>query len=158
MQPLSGARRRAQAQPTRLKADGVNAELNAEAAGPESQRLWSAGTCPRFEQATCRRQTGRGVELGEPLNAALLGRLVGQATKAVTSHRTPNPRARTFVSIDVSRLRDKAPVPRELAHDPRSERGHPARSSLGGNSQATWRTKPLRPGRPRSVWIADPPC
>src|SRR6266545_3774216 len=61
--------------------------------GPMTRRqLWSARTCPRFPQATCRRRTEaeRPTFFLGPLNAALLWRQVAQAAKAVTSHRTPN--------------------------------------------------------------------
>src|SRR5438034_11764192 len=54
---------------------------------PES---WSAETCFRFPQATCRRRTAVGDRYPEPLDAALLCRQVGKAPKAVTSHRSPN--------------------------------------------------------------------
>ncbi len=43
-----------------------------------------------FRKATRRRRGGRRVKFREPLDAALLVRQVGQAAKAVTSHRTPN--------------------------------------------------------------------
>ena len=52
-------------------------------------RLWSAVTCHRFRQATCRRQNGEPLANATSLNAPLLGRQVGKAGKAVTSHRTP---------------------------------------------------------------------
>ena len=56
-----------------------------------NRALWSAVTCHRFRQATCRRVTERRVRLFHgPLDAALPARQVGQAIKAVTSHRTPN--------------------------------------------------------------------
>ena len=61
--------------------------------------IWSAASSRRFGQATCRRLTGKRGEYSKPLDAALPGRQAGQATKAVTSHRTPNlcVRARTFL-------------------------------------------------------------
>jgi predicted GNAT superfamily acetyltransferase len=55
------------------------------------QSLWSAASSRRFWQATCRRRFANGLlDSAEPLHAALHYRPVGNATKAVTSHRTPN--------------------------------------------------------------------
>ena len=54
-------------------------------------RLWSAVTCHRFWQATCRRQRRESHVFAAALNAPLLCRQVGKAGKAVTSHRTPKP-------------------------------------------------------------------
>ena len=55
------------------------------------RRLWSARTCPRFRQATCRRraQTASPSFFQGPLDAARLWRQVAKVVKAVTSHRTP---------------------------------------------------------------------
>src|SRR5213594_5245625 len=61
-----------------------------EPSAAEPQLLWSARTCPRFRQATCRRRMREGVQLSR---AAARGPALAtsrQSGKAVTSHRTPN--------------------------------------------------------------------
>src|SRR5262245_27114712 len=79
-------------------------------AGPWAQpTVWSAVTCHRFGQATCRRRGRKHVVIGASrYEAALLDRQVDQAAKAVTSHRTPN-RARA-----ASQLLRCAPGPSEV--------------------------------------------
>ena len=57
---------------------------------PQRPWIWSAPTCRRFRQAPCRGRLRWRVGSPEPLDAALPGRQVGQAAKALTSHRTPN--------------------------------------------------------------------
>src|SRR5437867_12919410 len=66
------------------------------------QPLWSARTCPRFLQTTCRRRMREGVQLYRAAYASLLWRQVAKAAKAVTSHRTPNslpPRAPAWPGV-----------------------------------------------------------
>ena len=54
-----------------------------------ARTLWSAVTCHRFSQTIRRRPIRESSSHNDPLNAALLGRKVGQAIKAVTNCRNP---------------------------------------------------------------------
>ena len=63
-----------------------------EPSAAKPQPLWSARTCPRFRQATCRRRMREGVQLSRAAGRGPALATSRQSGKAVTSHRTPNSR------------------------------------------------------------------